>query len=400
MVIVDGNIGRKIIAGAAKMCFRFSDSDEKEKRVNESYTTGIARTHVQDVIRNIWKKDLYPNWETPTEGYMESHGQFLQSIFNHGDNSCVSQLYKSFCATQRAVMEHYRHHVNWDSLQSDINGEFSQNVKNTLQIVEPFFEPEEVTTYYDIKEGDQALRGFVKMFVLPESQESINIRKHFMFTLYLSGYGDHFDLKLARLDKDFPTSHFGKRVDLPKAWKMYRGAYFNKVPLQTWSALLKIEKYAQSTEFGDEKGGETERFIKIKQEQLSASPKPKVTRFKSAEPTKAPKEFVRSSVPRLSMKPLRITSKRKRGEEVEDPELPVLQSQRRRSSTPGGQLFTEEHTGRGQLSQTQAFGIPDPQTQPVPVITIPMTKQNQQYALFAVIGVLALGAVLYTRGRA
>ena len=354
LVIVDAEIGRQIIAGAAKMCFRFADSDEKEQKANEAYTAGIARTHIQDVIRNVWRNDLYPNWETPTEGYMESHGQFLQSIFNHGDSSCVSQLYKTFCATQRAIVHSYRLKIDWSALQSDIRGEFAENLKSTMQIVEPFFEPEEVTTYYDVKDGDQALRGFVSMFVLPESKESTRIRNHFMYTLYLSGYGDHFDLKMARLDKDFQTSHFGKRVDLPKAWKMYRGAYYNKVPLQTWSELLKIEKFAHSTEFGDEKGGETQEMIRIKQEPGLSLPRPKQkTRFKSAEPVKAPKEFVRSSVPRASMKPLRITSKRKRGEETEDPELPVLQAQRRRSETPGGVLFIGEQAGTVGLPSAQ-----------------------------------------------
>ena len=385
LVIVDAEIGRQIIAGAAKMCFRFADSDEKEQKANEAYTTGIARTHIQDVIRNVWQKDLYPNWETPTEGYMESHGQFLQSIFNHGDSSCVSQLYKSFCATQRLISEKSRMNMSFSVFQSDIRGEFAENLKNTMQIVEPFFEPEQVTTYYDVKEGDQALRGFVSMFVLPESRESRKIRNHFMYTLYLSGYGDHFALKMSRLDKDFQTSHFGKRVDLPKVWKMYKGHSFNKVPIKTWRALLQIEKFAHSTEFGDEKGGETLEMIRIKKEP-GIIQKPQITRFKSAEPTKAPKEFVRSSVPRASMKPLRITSKRKRGVETEDPELPVLQAQRRRSETPGGVVSVIGEPGR---SVTQAFRSPE--------LSI---EQNSQYALLAGIGVLALGAVIYTRGRA
>ena len=86
------------------------------------------------------------------------------------------------------------------------------------------------------------------------------------------------------------------------------------------------------------------------------------------------------------MKPLRITSKRKRGVETEDPELPVLQAQRRRSETPGGVVSVIGEPGR---SVTQAFRSPE--------LSI---EQNSQYALLAGIGVLALGAVIYTRGRA
>ena len=207
VVIVDVEIGRQIIAGAAKMCFRFSDSCDNERQVNETYSAAVARTHIQDVIRKMWREDLYPNWQTPTEDYMESHGQFLQSIFNHGDSSCISQLYKTFCATQRAIVEgsHGGFQQDWSALQSNIGGEFADLFKSTLQIVEPFFEPEEVTTFYDVKEGDKALRGFTQMFVLPEQRTSLQVRTHFMYTLYLSGYGDQFDIKCSGLSKDFPT---------------------------------------------------------------------------------------------------------------------------------------------------------------------------------------------------
>ena len=406
MVIVDVEIGRKIIAGAAKMCFRFSDSCDNERQINEAYSAGVARTHIQDVIRRMWREDLYPNWKTPTEGYMQSHGQFLQSIFNHGDNSCISQLYKTFCAAQRAIFEASSYEHNASAFQSNIGGEFADLFRNTMQIVEPFFEPEFVTTFYDVREGDTALRGFTEMFVLPDQTTSRQVRTHFMYTLYLSGYGDHFDIKLARLTNDFPASDYGRVVSFPTKWKIFRGAYFNKVPIQTWAELLKITKYAQSVYSGDEKAqeeGGTLGMLQIKQEPVEGGTaenpivlEPTRIQRRHSVPSGPPrKAFHTASQPRAGLVPLRISKKRAREPLVEG--APALEQG---SLEPAASRRRHNLGSRSYSTPTTTVEYVEPSPGGGDTGGVAVTDKNTAYVVFAGIGALTIGAVLYARGRA
>ena len=73
----------------------------------------------------------------------------------------------------------------------------------------------------------------------------------FLYTLYLANYAGLFEIKLARLTQEFPTSDFGtKGAVFPARFVTYQGAHYNKIPLTVWKQLLEIvtrNKMAQST---------------------------------------------------------------------------------------------------------------------------------------------------------
>jgi hypothetical protein len=354
-VLVDVEIGSSIIQSAAELCFRFGDGgDERIDSILAEFATQCKRTHVQDVIRNMWAKDLYPNWTTPTELYMESHGQFLQSVFST-EGGLVSNIYRTICATERLVKHGAGIHSD---LETGIRGPFSESLASTLQITEPLLKPQQITRYYDIKEGDGALQHFVNLLFYPTTAETRPLKLRFKYTLYLAGYSDYFYLNLNLLSSDFPGSDFGRSVDFPAYWKTHPGSSHNRVPLETWKELLKITTLAIPA---------TDRVIR-------GQSLPRIVRL----------------APTLNQRPRPQT-------ESAPAVINITRNKKRRRSPLTSE--NEEKLAEAPDAKRTRGGTVSPTPDEEPVATTTENK-NQYVVVLAAIGVLTLGAVVYTKGRA
>ena len=354
-VLVDVEIGSSIIQSAAELCFRFGDGgDERIDSILAEFATQCKRTHVQDVIRNMWAKDLYPNWATPTELYMESHGQFLQSVFST-EGGLVSNIYRTICATERLVKHGAGIHSD---LETGIRGPFSESLASTLQITEPLLKPQNVTRYYDIKEGDGALPHFVNLLFYPTTAETRPLKLRFKYTLYLAGYSDYFYLNLNLLSSDFPGSDFGRSVDFPAYWKTHPGSSHNRVPLETWKELLKITTEAIPA---------TDRVIR-------GQSLPRIVRL----------------APTLNQRPRPQT-------ESAPAVINITRNKKRRRSPLTSE--NEEKLAEAPDAKRTRGGGSSPSQFEEPGATTTENK-NQYVVVLAAIGVLTLGAVVYTKGRA
>ena len=369
-VLVDFEIGSTIITSAAELCFRFGDGgDEKIHQVLEQFSTQCKTTHIQHVIRNMWAKDLYPSWKTPTELYMPTHGQFLQSVFSP-EGGLVSNIYRTICATERMIKHHgsledpdqgrktLKHRRSmFSDMKTGLRGPFSESLSNTLQITECLLTPANVTRYYDIKEGDAALQHFVDLLFHETTPETRPIKLRFKYTLFLAGYDDYFALNMSLLDKDFLTGGFGHDVHFPIYWKTYRGSIRNKVPLETWKELLKITTLATFAR-------QSERGVERAMTTLPTAAK------------REPPQFTTSA-----------------------PVIPITRSKKRRRSPD-----TEEEGKEAEPVVKRTRGFTQELEEPGPTAEFeePTATQNKNSYMVVLggIGALTLGAVLYSKGRA
>lgn len=356
-VLVDVEVGSQIIESAAVLCYRFGDGgDDRIQSLVAEFANQCKRTHVQDVIRNMWAKDLYPQWTTPTELYMESHGQYLQSVFAT-EFGLVANIYRTICATERLIKHGQGIHSD---LETGIRGPFAESLASTLQISEPLLKPQNVTRYYDIQEGDAALQHFVDLLFRATTEGTRPLKLRFKYTLYLAGYTEYFYLNMNLLSSDFPGSDFGRSVDFPAYWKIHRGSSHNRVPLETWKELLKITTEATMVR-------RSENIMDIRPERGQSLP------------TAALKQRPRpqgESAPAV----INITRSKKRRRSPDTSE-----ADEKLAEAPDA-----KRTRGGTVSPTQDFEEPGATTQ----------NKNQYVVVLAAIGVLTLGAVVYTKGRA
>ena len=244
-VLVDIQIGQDIIDAAVKLCIADPTISQE---VRDKFAAECARHHIQDVIRRIWKEDILPLWDfSGVKEFAQSHGQLLQKVFNGGDRSLCSLLHRTFQGAQKMIYQK-GHTGQWDEgWHAGVGGMFREYIENLTQVTESFFEPDAVTTMYNVQPGDHALEGFAPMFLNVEQfseDEFDQERKDFLYKLYLSGYGDEFGLKMSSMTKAAIDS-VGSGAEFPRTWEVYTGAHYNKIPLETWKELMKIGSHVR-----------------------------------------------------------------------------------------------------------------------------------------------------------
>lgn len=239
-VLVDIHIGEDIIDAATKLCI--PDKTEAQ-RVRDKFGALCARNHIQTAIQQIWKQDILPKWTFGgVQTFAQSHGQLLQKVFNGGDRSLCSLLHRTFVGAQKMIYQK-GHTGHWDEgWHAGVGGPFRAEIENLTYVTEPFFEPDAVTTMYNIQPGDHALDGFAQMFLGGEKfgeDEFDQQRKDFLYKLYLAGYANAFEVHLPAMTKALIDT-MGQGAEIPRSWEVYTGSYYNKIPAETWKELMKI----------------------------------------------------------------------------------------------------------------------------------------------------------------